>query len=115
MNKILVRAAASCAFFGLMAACKPSPHGGYVPIWQDTANRHRVSGGDGSSLERAVFFSNGSLGAAEGYEIGWLGAHEINEKYTRERIYAGGRTYDVLRLNAEPKRAIYFDVTELRH
>jgi hypothetical protein len=96
----------------LFWGCAVSPHGGVVPIWADTMNQHKVTGGDGSSFRQAVVLKNGSLISAEGYEIQWFVEHAFKNKPASARVWEEARLYDVVKL--ENGSRIYFDLTELK-
>ena|ERR1043166_3287474 len=99
-------------------SCKPSPHGGVVPIWTDTTGAHKVRGGDGSSWLKAVRLENGTLQFAKNYEIQWLAEHNIGEMdtttYKAERLLRDGKPYDLIRERINGKeRTFYFDLSQL--
>ena len=101
----------------LLSGCKFSPHGGIVPIWQNTGDPIKYRGGNGLSLQAAVRIEHAYMSAAEVDELIWLWQHKYKlngDQYVATRKEINGRLYDIVELPGPlPRKPIYFDITAL--
>ena len=103
------------------AGCTLSPHGGPMFIWTDPSPpppKPKVSGGNGSSYEKAVVIKHSPTPAyTAGLEEIWLQRRKVDlgegTSLSRFSERLGERVYDVVSVTSKSgeTRLFYFDVT----
>jgi len=106
--------------FGL-AGCALSPHGGPRFVWTNPSPpppKPKVSGGNGSSYEKAVVIKHSPTPAyTAGLEENWLQKRKIDlgqgTRLSRVSKRLGKQVYDVVSVTSEGQgtRLFYFDVS----